>query len=52
VTAAKWAGHAKASMTLDVYGHVLIDPSDDEWRGFWQAAYVGERSPGVGLGAV
>jgi integrase len=47
VTAARWAGHAKASMTLDVYGHVLIDPSEDEWRDFWHVAYVGERSPGV-----
>jgi len=48
VTAARWAGHAKASMTLDVYGHVMIDPSDDEWRKFWQATYVGKRFPGVG----
>jgi integrase len=47
VTAARWAGHSKASMTLDVYGHVMIDPSDDEWRKFWQATYFGERSPGV-----
>lgn len=25
------AGHSKASMTLDVYSHVVIDAKDDEW---------------------
>ncbi len=42
-----WAGHARASMSLDVYGHVIIDPAADEWRGFWRDAYVAERAPGV-----
>ncbi len=31
----QWSGHSKASMLTDVYGHVLIDPREDEWRGFW-----------------
>jgi integrase len=44
VTAAMWAGHAKASMTLDVYGHVLIDSHDDEWRQFWTDTYASERA--------
>ena len=42
-----WAGHARASMSLDVYAHVVIDPAADEWRGFWRAAYVAGRSHGV-----
>lgn len=25
------AGHAKASLTLDVYSHVVVDAKDDEW---------------------
>lgn len=25
------AGHSKASMTLDVYSHVVVDARDDEW---------------------
>jgi integrase len=42
-----WAGHAKASMSLDVYGHIVIDPAADEWREFWRAAYAAGRSYGV-----
>jgi integrase len=42
-----WAGHARASMSLDVYAHVVIDPAADEWRGFWRAAYAAGRSYGV-----
>jgi integrase len=42
-----WAGHARASMSLDVYAHVVIDPAADEWRGFWRAAYAAGRSHGV-----
>jgi integrase len=42
-----WAGHARASMSLDVYAHVVIDPAADEWRDFWRAAYAAERAPGV-----
>jgi integrase len=39
VQAAAWSGHSKASMTLDVYAHVAIDPAADEWRDFWLGAY-------------
>jgi integrase len=46
VQAKTWAGHSKASMTLDVYAHVAIDPAADEWRGFWLSAYA-NRSHGV-----
>jgi integrase len=46
-TVKTWAGHAKASMSLDVYAHVVIDPATDEWRGFWRAAYAAGRSHGV-----
>ena len=35
-------------MSLDVYGHVVLDPSEDEWREFWIDAYAGAtRSAGV-----
>jgi integrase len=40
VQAKTWSGHTKASMTLDVYAHVVIDPDVDEWREFWQDAYA------------
>jgi hypothetical protein len=26
-------------MSLDVYGHVVLDPAEDDWRGFWKDAY-------------
>jgi hypothetical protein len=39
VQAVAWSGHSKASMTLDVYAHVAIDPAADEWRDFWLGAY-------------
>ncbi len=42
-----WAGHPRASMSLDVYSHVVIDPAADEWRDFWRGAYIAARSPGV-----
>jgi site-specific recombinase XerC len=45
VTVAGWAGHARASMSLDVYGHVVLDPSEDEWRAFWLGIYDAERAP-------
>jgi integrase len=41
------SGHTNASMTLDVYAHVVIDPNADEWRDFWHSRYVTGRSPGV-----
>jgi integrase len=41
----RWAGHSKASMSQDIYGHVLIDASEDEWRAFWLDAYAAARSP-------
>jgi integrase len=39
VTVSRWAGHARSSMSLDVYGHVVLDPAEDDWRGFWKDAY-------------
>lgn len=45
VTVKTWSGHSNASMTLDVYSHVVIDPSEDEWRQFWLDFYVSERLP-------
>lgn len=48
VTVSYWAGHARSSMSLDVYGHVVLDPREDEWRDFWLDAYEGtRRSPGA-----
>jgi len=41
----QWSGHSKASMLTDVYGHVVLDPSGDEWRGFWLSAYERARRP-------
>jgi integrase len=40
-----WAGHARTSMTLDVYSHVIVDPDGDEWREHWAATYAAERRP-------
>lgn len=45
ITVKTWAGHARASMSSDVYGHVVIDPDGDEWRQFWLEAYEQERRP-------
>jgi integrase len=42
-----WAGHARTSMTLDVYSHVIVDPDADEWRPHWAAVYADERRPRV-----
>jgi integrase len=42
-----WAGHARTSMTLDVYSHVIVDPNGDEWREHWAAIYADERRPRV-----
>jgi len=42
-----WAGHARTSMTLDVYSHVIVDPNGDEWREHWAAVYADERRPRV-----
>lgn len=47
VTVAQWAGHARASMSLDVYGHVTLDPREDEWRIFWRAVYDRTREAPV-----
>jgi hypothetical protein len=33
ITVKEWCGHSRASMTLDVYAHVVTDPGTDEWRG-------------------
>jgi hypothetical protein len=34
-------------MSLDVYGHVVLDPREDDWRAFWGAVYGASRRPGV-----
>jgi hypothetical protein len=36
---------AKASMLSDVYGHVVVDPDEDEWGAFWQQAYQAQTRP-------
>lgn len=46
VTLSRWAGHARSSMSLDTYGHVVIDPAGDVWRDFWLSVYANERSRG------
>src|SRR5207248_10458976 len=38
------AGHTKASMSSDTYGHVMISV-DDEWRDYWLTEYERARSP-------
>lgn len=43
VTVKTWAGHARASMSLDTYAHVLV--GGDEWRDFWIGVYRTERLP-------
>jgi integrase len=43
VTVKTWAGHARASMSLDTYSHVVIDRAGDEWRDFWIDVYTRER---------
>jgi integrase len=47
VTVSQWSGHTRKSMTLDVYGHVVLDPRQDEWRDFWTAVYDASRRRGV-----
>jgi integrase len=54
ITVKEWCGHSRASMTLDVYAHVVTDPEGDEWRDFWLTAFdrqrlpkAARRSPGV-----
>lgn len=42
VTVKTWAGHARATTSLDVYGHLIV-PGADEWRGFWLDTYDNER---------
>jgi len=45
VQVSRWAGHSRTSMSLDTYGHVVLDPRDDEWRDFWLSVYDAERAP-------
>lgn len=47
VTVASWSGHSQSSTSLNVYGHVILDPKEDEWRDFWIAAYAAKRRPGA-----
>jgi integrase len=42
ITVAGWAGHARASMSSDTYGHVLMS-LEDEWRDFWLGIYADAR---------
>lgn len=44
IAISRWAGHAKASMSSDVYGHV-VSPGGDEWGDFWLGRYRRERLP-------
>jgi hypothetical protein len=32
-------------MLTDVYGHVMIDPTGDEWQAFWLSAYDPRKGP-------
>jgi integrase len=43
VTVKTWAGHSNASMSLDVYSHVVIDREKDDWRDFWIDTYSRAR---------
>jgi len=45
ITIQTWGGWSRASMPLDVYGHVVVDTRDDEWREFWLDVYRRERLP-------
>jgi integrase len=47
VQVARWAGHARSSLSLDVYGHVVLDPREDEWREFWLEVYAAQRRSGA-----
>lgn len=47
ITVKGWAGHTRASMGLDTYGHVVLDPREDEWRDFWMDASVSSRTAQV-----
>ena len=47
VTVKTWAGHSNASMSLDTYGHVVIDHAKDEWRDLWIDIYSRARGTGV-----
>lgn len=42
VTVKTWAGHSRASISTDTYGHVIVGGSD-AWRDFWLAVYDRER---------
>jgi integrase len=46
VQVTRWAGHARSSLSLDVYGHLILDPREDEWRSFWLDVYGRSRAPG------
>jgi integrase len=41
----QWSGHSKASMLSDVYGHVVVEPDEDEWGAFWLEAYQAQTRP-------
>lgn len=47
VQVAQWAGHAKSSLSLDTYGHVILDPREDEWREFWLDTYEARGRSGA-----
>lgn len=46
VRLARLAGHSRSSMSLDKYGHDVLDPREDEWRDFWLAISEGRRPDG------
>ena len=45
ITVREWCGHSRASMTLDVYSHVVTANAGDEWADFWGSAYDRRRRP-------
>jgi integrase len=40
ITVKGWSGHSRASMTLDVYSHVVTADAGDEWADFWRSVYA------------
>jgi integrase len=50
-TVKEWCGHSRASMTLDVYTHVVTADADDEWADFWRSVYDRQRRPKAAKGA-
>lgn len=50
VQLSRWAGHAKASLSKDTYGHVIVDALADEWLSFWGRVYSRQSAAPVRTG--